>query len=606
MLHFFSMDWRYVFFVVSLPVGALITATLAIYAWQRRSARGAGVFVIAMVELCLWSLIAVRQQFCATPETELLWQKIGYTVVAWIPTTWLIFALVYTDRRTWLKPFPLLLLGLFPLTEIFMVWTNESHRWFWRDLAYYQRGDLWDMTPTFGPFYTLVIWYSYLVMALGIVILIWGVLRTFRLYRQQAMWIILGALIPLILNIFEYFKLMDLPGDATLTGLTLGGAAMARGLFHYRTFEIVPVAREALIESMGDGMLVVDTGNHIVDVNPALEAILNTSAAALVGQPVAVALHPWPGLAGHFHQQGPSRTEIALTSAGPLQTYDLRISPLRDRRGRLTGHLAVLHDISERKAADELRLRYTRELEASNAELDAFAHTVAHDLKSPLTIVLGFSMVLEKRYTTMEPPQVEQSLQTIVRTGHKMVNIVNELLLLASVRKMDEVSMTGLDMAAIIAGARERLIDLAAESHAEIQLPQTWPSVISYAPWVEEVWVNYLSNALKYGGRPKEGILPSIELGFTLPEDALSIADADIQNPKSAICFWVRDNGPGLLPEQCAGLFVEFTRLDQARAEGHGLGLSIVKRIVEKLGGQVGVESQVGDGSTFWFTLPQR
>jgi signal transduction histidine kinase len=121
---------------------------------------------------------------------------------------------------------------------------------------------------------------------------------------------------------------------------------------------------------------------------------------------------------------------------------------------------------------------------------------------------------------------------------------------------------------------------------AVVKLPPEWPPVSGYAPWVEEVWVNYLSNALKYGGRP-----PRIELGAQ-------------PQPDGMVRFWIHDNGSGLTPADQARLFAPFTRLNRARGIGHGLGLSIVRRIVEKLGGQVGVESQPGQGSTFFFTLP--
>jgi signal transduction histidine kinase len=123
--------------------------------------------------------------------------------------------------------------------------------------------------------------------------------------------------------------------------------------------------------------------------------------------------------------------------------------------------------------------------------------------------------------------------------------------------------------------------------HAEICRPGAWPAAVGYAPWIEEVWINYLSNALKYGGQP-----PVVELG------------ADVQDD-DWIRFWVRDNGPGILPDDQARLFTPFTRLSQVDLEGHGLGLSIVRRIVEKLGGEVGMESDTtGSGSLFYFTLP--
>jgi signal transduction histidine kinase len=118
------------------------------------------------------------------------------------------------------------------------------------------------------------------------------------------------------------------------------------------------------------------------------------------------------------------------------------------------------------------------------------------------------------------------------------------------------------------------------------------------------VWANYLVNALKYGGRP-----PRVELGFGELATPIPGAKRDgkrrIGEP-AQIRFWVRDNGPGIAPEDQARLFTPFTRLDQVRAKGHGLGLSIVRRIVERLGGQVGVESHgvPSQGSEFFFTLP--
>ncbi len=171
-----------------------------------------------------------------------------------------------------------------------------------------------------------------------------------------------------------------------------------------------------------------------------------------------------------------------------------------------------------------------------------------------------------------------------------MDNIIDELLLLARLREV-EAEIGPLDMASIVDEAQKRLAYMIEDYQAEIVLPpaEDWPAALGYGPWVEEVWVNYLSNALKYGGRP-----PRIELGFSILDFELS----------TGICFWLRDNGPGLTPEEQVRLFTPFTRLNQVRAKGHGLGLSIVRRIVEKLGGQVGVESETGQGSVFSFTLP--
>lgn len=221
-------------------------------------------------------------------------------------------------------------------------------------------------------------------------------------------------------------------------------------------------------------------------------------------------------------------------------------------------------------------------------ELDAFAHTVAHDLQTPLTLMIGCADVLVESYSTLSPAQVQELLQTIAQTRRKMSKIITELLLLAEIRDRD-VSRQPLDMGAIVVAAQERLAGMIAECQAEIIVPDAWPVAVGYAPWIEEVWANYLSNGLKYGGLPQR-----LELG------------ANIQ-PDGMVRFWVRDNGPGLTLEEQNRLFIPFAQLAQSQVKGHGLGLSIVYRIINrKSGGYVGVESTgiPGQGSLFYFTLP--
>ena len=250
--------------------------------------------------------------------------------------------------------------------------------------------------------------------------------------------------------------------------------------------------------------------------------------------------------------------------------------------------LAALYAIALHRHRGEEALRQrTVELQARNEELDAFAHTVAHDLKGPLALVIGFAEVLEDTHATLPAGDLVGYLHIIARDARKVGNIIDELLLLASVRKA-EVGGEPLDMAGIVAEARRRLGDMIDEYQAEIILPPAWPLALGHAPWIEEVWVNYLSHAVRYGGRP-----PRIELGAEVEEDG-------------TVRFWVRDNGHGLAPEEQERLFVPFTQLGQSRVEGYGLGLSIVRRIVERLGGRVGVESEgvPGRGSVFTFTLP--
>ncbi len=225
-------------------------------------------------------------------------------------------------------------------------------------------------------------------------------------------------------------------------------------------------------------------------------------------------------------------------------------------------------------------------LQESNAELDAFAHTVAHDLKNPIgNLLLSVNILEDSIAGTPQEKELREIAQWLDASARKALNIIDELLLLASVRRED-VQREPLDMACIVQQACKRLEWMVKQYNGVLVIPDTWPVAAGYGPWVEEIWVNYLSNGLKYGGQP-----PHLELGATVQ------ADGTVQ-------FWVQDNGAGLPPEQVEKLFTEFTRLERVHAAGHGLGLSIVKRIAAKLDGKVGVSSAPGQGSRFWFSLP--
>lgn len=225
------------------------------------------------------------------------------------------------------------------------------------------------------------------------------------------------------------------------------------------------------------------------------------------------------------------------------------------------------------------------ELETRNQDLEAYAHTVAHDLKTPLTTILGLSGVLASS-AALPPERSSEAVEVIRRTARKMAAIIDALLMLASLRRNTAPALEPLEMAALVEEVLQRMAAVAGQRAATIALPARWPQALGQPQWVEEVWANYLSNAIKYGGEP-----PQIELG----------ADP-VQGGR--LRFWVRDHGPGLSAEQRKALFNAFARLDPRAAEGHGLGLTIVARIVARLGGGVGVEPAEGGGSRFWFTLP--
>ena len=241
------------------------------------------------------------------------------------------------------------------------------------------------------------------------------------------------------------------------------------------------------------------------------------------------------------------------------------------------------------RLVDSLR-QSTLELQERNAELNAFGHTVAHDVQNMISRVAGFSQYLldevERSEGPIAPEQIQHPAKIIVRDSTKMSKVIDALLLLSAVRGA-EVAFEVVDVAAIFKETVERVAEQIEERGGEITFCPSWPLAIGYGPWIEEVWFNYLSNGLKYGGSP-----PVLKAGADLLETGM-------------IRFWIADNGPGIAEEQTTRIFRPFTDYSHRKEAGYGLGLSIVQRIVTKMNGSVGVESRLGEGSCFYFTLPQ-
>jgi signal transduction histidine kinase len=351
----------------------------------------------------------------------------------------------------------------------------------------------------------------------------------------------------------------------------------------------------ALFETMTEGvalhrLLLDERGNPadyvVTDANPAYETHTGLKRADAVGRR-ASELYGAGGapyldvFAGVATTGEPARLEVHFEPMG----RHFRILVFSPERGEFA---TVFEDVTATKKLQAALTATNAELVARNQELDAYAHTVAHDLKNPVSAILGFAEHLEQGSGAVPEEERREAVEAIARSAQKMQEIIDALLLLGEARRAD-VARGPVDLGRAAAESLRSLGPEVRRLGAEVRLPESWPEALGYAPWVERVFANYLGNALKYGGRP-----PRVEVEAT----ALS---------ERFVRISVRDNGRGLAPEEKERTFVPFTRLSRDEADGHGLGLSIVRRLVERMGGEATVESEgtPGAGCTFSFTLPR-
>ncbi|RMF02808.1 MAG: response regulator [Chloroflexi bacterium] len=380
-------------------------------------------------------------------------------------------------------------------------------------------------------------------------------------------------------------------------------ATIETALYKHRTEKKLKENEQWLsttLTSIGDAVIATNKEGLIRFMNPVAETLTGWRQSEALGKPSTQVfrviseetLQPFDDPVKLVLEQHrpikPNHRALLVARDNTKIPIDDSAAPISDHNNGTAGVVLVFRDITEQRQAEEKLRQYTQQLQTHIEELDAFAHTVAHDLQSPLGHIVSLADALHTYHKTMPNGELDQHLQNIVQNGLKMSSIIDSLLLLAGVRRKGEVQLQPLQMDKIVAEVEQRLSYMITEYKATINVPDRWPVALGYAPWIEEVWANYLSNAIKYGGRP-----PILTLGAEAADNQM-------------IRFWVQDNGPGLSPEEQNVLFMPFTQLSQVQTKGHGLGLSIVRRIAEKLGGTVGVESPgiAGQGSRFYFTLP--
>jgi PAS domain S-box-containing protein len=280
--------------------------------------------------------------------------------------------------------------------------------------------------------------------------------------------------------------------------------------------------------------------------------------------------------------------EILQDHTGRQFWIETTKTPIRNSRGEVTGTIGIARDITERKTAEIERERLIAELEAKNAELERFTYTVSHDLKSPLVTITGFLSYLEKDAREGKFDKFQKDLERIQQAAEKMRNLLNDLLELSRIgRIMNE--PVEIPFREIV---REALAAVEGQLKARgVRVEYEEDAVMIYGDRIRltEVLQNLLDNAIKFMGDQPE---PRIRIGSVIDD-------------KNRPSFFVQDNGIGLDPQMTERIFGLFNKLDP-NSQGSGVGLSIVKRIIEVHNGNIWVESQPGKGATFYFNVKER
>ena len=570
------MVWQSTPYSLPLAISAAGSLGLAIYVLRRRHTPGAIPFSLLLAAIAQWNASYALQISSISLGAKIVFSNLLYIGVVSIPGLWLIFALQYTGRVERLSP-RIWLLAIEPLAIVVLAWTDLLG--IFRTLSLDLSGEFAVLSIEYGPVFWVHAGYSYLLLLIGALLLGPVLFQAPFLYRRQAWTVLVGVLAPWLGNALYISGLSPFPHlDLTPFGFIVLGAAVGFGLYRFRLLDVLPIARESVIEDLGDGIIVLDPRNIVVDINPAALSMLDLANIPVVGKPVADAFSKLPRLLRALSDDTPNQ-ELTLSEGSDAQIYELRRSQLHHHE-RLAGRLVILRNVTSRRRAEAEVVRSQRLRAVGELSLG-----VSHNLNNILTGVLGPAGLIQRM---TDDRRILHELDVIMRSANMASDLVKRLG--RSVHAVDDDTLQGVSVSEAVSGAitatRPKWKDEAEARNAEIEIladVDSVPPVAATRAGLHDVLLNLLFNAtdaMPDGGRIR------IEASRTGEE----------------VMMTVSDNGVGMVSDVAARVFEPFftTKMDI----GSGLGLSTVYAEVQQWGGGMNVTSAPGEGTTFELRVP--
>lgn len=577
-------------YVLPLIVAVVAPAILASYAWRHRRAQAAKSFAMMMLALSIWSAGYTLELLSGgNMPLKVFWASAKYLGVVAAPLAWLFLAIEYTGREAWLTPRRLALLSIIPLFTFILAITNSLHNLVWSQEQVAPAGPFLALTVTFEPWFWVHTLYSYLSLLLGALLIIQAMLHRPHVYQGQMTGLLLAMIAPWLGNAISIFGLNPVPHlDLTPLAFTVSGLMLAWSLFRFRLLNLAPVARETVVESMSDGMVVLNLQGRVVDLNPAAQQIIGLPASQAIGRTGAEVFSARPDLVERYRYVTEAQDEIKARD----EYYELRLSPLKNRRGRIVGRVLILRNITERKLTETaLALARDQALEASRLKSELMSR-ISHELRTPLGVILGYAEMLHYNPSRELEGWQQQALTEIINSTNDLTGLVNELLdqvqLDARAVKLQIEPFAPHDLLRKVEAQMAVLARNKGLAFVASIAPELPPTLSSDEARLRQILINLLGNAIKF---TRTG---QVRVSFTCP-------DAE---------HWameVSDTGPGIPAEAQEYIFEAFRQVDGSITREHGgtgLGLSIVKNLTDLMGGKILLESKIGQGSTFTIVLP--
>jgi PAS domain-containing protein len=349
-------------------VAALLALTTMIMGWRRRAIPGGMEFSLMMAAIAVWSLGSGFESAAIGMDHKITWSVLSYVGSSSVAPLFLLFALRYR-KHSW-KPawWQTVALWLVPVATVALVATNPYHGLIWSSFTPDPRPGSNALIYGHGPWFYVAVAYYAVLGVLGAIVIGRAAWRAQRVFIGQTIVLLAGLLVPWICTVIYILPSSPFPGvDLPPIGFAVTGVLLIAGMRGFQLLDVVPVARHFLVESMTDGVLVLDAWDRVVDVNPTGRMLMG-NAGGLIGRNVEDVPGPVGTALGRLRKHAVDHIEMSLPG-DPERYVDMTLSPLVDRDESTTGSVLVIHDLSERRRMELEREKLITELQGALGDI---------------------------------------------------------------------------------------------------------------------------------------------------------------------------------------------------------------------------------------------
>jgi PAS domain S-box-containing protein len=564
------MHYLQVLYVCLLAASSLTSASLGIFALlKRRKSKGSVSFMLSMIAVTIWSVAHTLEITSHDFSTKLFWANIQYFAYCYSPVTLVALCMEFTGYDKWIRSKRFLWLAVIPTIIIILVWTDQLHGLIRYDIHMDYNGIFPVISKRYGPAFYVHGIYSHLLNLVAWVLLVKAAFFNSVIYKKQAIALLLGVSLIIFPNILYVLGLSPIKRiDITPIFFGQAGMIIAWSIFRYRFFDLVPIARNRIFETMDAGALVLDLQNRVLDINPAFENMLGIKASQATSKNVLEVCGALPGLLKDCLDGHADRAEFSIGEDNP-RFYEAYLSPLTDNKGMLLGKLVVTYEITAKKRAQQELIAHQWKLAVIEER-----ERMARDLHDSIGQMLGF---------------INLQAQGI---RHELVNAGIEDISLKLGKLVDASQMAHTEI-------RQYIHEVRSSSYLEKDFMTALKTVVSR--FEEQTGVNVAMNIPPdfTGGELEPGSRMNV---LNIVREAMNNVRKHAEAENLYISFSlsqgqlytvIEDDGKGF----------DAARLNAARS---GFGLDIMRERAMEAGGQIDISSAAGWGTRIELRIPLR